>query len=198
MKGGSDAHPHRHESGLRGLLVARPVEGGAATGNSAPDDINRETRETLWISPDQNWAEGRWFWGEYQEFGFDVKLVRASPIRRLSGVDQYSLKAGSQGARVHIFGDNLPAQTAPADIDFGAGVNVNKIVSHNDGEHRGDGGCSRGCSSGQTRPGVGTLDVSEGAFAVYDKVDYIKVLPEASLARLGGDEHCRTQGLPAV
>ena len=29
----------------------------------------------------------------------------------------------------------------------------------------------------------------EGALAVYDKVDYIKVLPEASLARLGGDEH---------
>ena len=28
----------------------------------------------------------------------------------------------------------------------------------------------------------------EGALAVYDKVDYIKVIPEASLARLGGDE----------
>jgi quinohemoprotein amine dehydrogenase len=29
----------------------------------------------------------------------------------------------------------------------------------------------------------------EGALAIYDKVDYIKVLPEASMARLGGDEH---------
>ncbi len=29
----------------------------------------------------------------------------------------------------------------------------------------------------------------DGALAVYDKVDYIKVMPEASLARLGGDEH---------
>ncbi len=43
--------------------------GGAVTANSAPDDINREMREAMWISPDQNWAEGRWFWGEYQEFG---------------------------------------------------------------------------------------------------------------------------------
>jgi quinohemoprotein amine dehydrogenase len=29
--------------------------------------------------------------------------------------------------------------------------------------------------------------VLEAALAIYDKVDYIKVLPEASLARLGGD-----------
>ncbi len=33
--------------------------------------------------------------------------------------------------------------------------------------------------------GLSTLD---GAFAVYDKVDYIKVIPEASMARLGGEE----------
>ena len=28
----------------------------------------------MWISPDQTSGEGRWFWGEYQEFGLDVKL----------------------------------------------------------------------------------------------------------------------------
>jgi quinohemoprotein amine dehydrogenase len=32
----------------------------------------------MWIAPDQSAAEGRWFWGSYQEFGFDVKLRRAS------------------------------------------------------------------------------------------------------------------------
>ena len=37
--------------------------------HAAPDDLNREMREALWFSPDQTWAEGRWFWGEYQEFG---------------------------------------------------------------------------------------------------------------------------------
>ena len=43
-----------------------------------PDDLLSEAREAMWISPDQSTAEGRWFWGEYQEFGFEVKLVRAS------------------------------------------------------------------------------------------------------------------------
>ncbi len=56
-----------------------------AAGRKAPlpqarpvDDLNREAREAIWISPDQNTAEGRWYWGDYQEFGFDVTLLRAS------------------------------------------------------------------------------------------------------------------------
>ena len=43
-----------------------------------PDNRPTEAREVVWFSPDQASAEGRWFWGDYQEFGFDVKLVRAS------------------------------------------------------------------------------------------------------------------------
>jgi len=62
---------------------------------TAPDDLFKEMRETLWISPDQLWAEGRWFWGEYQEFGVDVKLVRASAEPTLLGVDRTMLKLGS-------------------------------------------------------------------------------------------------------
>ena len=31
--------------------------------------------------------------------------------------------------------------------------------------------------------------VLQSAFAVYDRVDYIKVTPETSIARLGGDVH---------
>ena len=51
---------------------------GTTAPSSKPDDLLSEAREALWISPDQSSAEGRWFWGEYQEFGFDVKLERAS------------------------------------------------------------------------------------------------------------------------
>ncbi len=34
-----------------------------------------ETREAMWFNPNQMEAEGRWYWGAYQEFGFDVKLT---------------------------------------------------------------------------------------------------------------------------
>src|SRR5260370_19170917 len=98
------------------------------------DDLSKEMREAMWISPDQLWAQGRWFFGEYQEFGADVKIVRASAEPTLVGVDRTMLKLGSQANRIRLIGDNLPAQVAPADLDLGSGITVRRIVSHNPGE----------------------------------------------------------------
>ena len=162
--------------------------GATLPADATPDDLNREMREALWISPDQTSAEGRWFWGEYQEFGVDVKMVRATPEPALLTLDRYSLKTGSQAERVRVFGNNLPAKLAPADLDFGTGVTVKSIVSHNPAEI-----VLTADVAGDAVPGKRDLvlgnAVLEGALAVYDKADYIKVLPEASMARLGGDEH---------
>lgn len=154
--------------------------------NAAPGDVNTTARETLWISPDQTWAEGRWFWGEYQEFGFDVKLRRATGEPMLLTLDRYSLKTGSTAQKVRILGYNLPAQVAAADLDFGSGVSVKSIVSHTASEIVAMVDVASDAVSGK-RDLVLHNVVLEGALAVYDKVDYIKVLPEASMARLGGD-----------
>ncbi len=161
--------------------------GGAVAANAAPDDPNREMRESLWISPDQTWAEGRWFWGEYQEFGFDVKLKRVTPEPTLLTLDRYSLKTGAQGQRVRVYGNNLPAQIAPADLDFGSGLTVKSIVSHTPADIVATVDVATDAVPGKRDLVIGNA-VLEGAIAVYDKVDYIKVLPEASMARLGGDE----------
>ncbi len=143
-------------------------------------------RETLWISPDQTWAEGRWFWGEYQEFGVDVKLRRATPEPALLSLDRYSLKTGSQAQKVRVLGDNLPAQVAAADLDFGTGVTVKSIASHNASEIVAVVDVAADAVPGKRDVALRNA-VLEDALAVYDKVDYIKVLPESSLARLGGD-----------
>src|SRR5260370_182105 len=90
---------------------------GSNPAGAAADDLSREMRETMWISPDQLWAEGRWFWGEYQEFGVDVKLVRPSAEPALSGGDRTMLKLGSQAHRDRGIGDNLRARVTPADLD---------------------------------------------------------------------------------
>jgi quinohemoprotein amine dehydrogenase len=161
---------------------------GSTAGGSSPDDVSKEMREALWISPDQLWAEGRWFWGEYQEFGVDVKMVRASAEPTLVGVDRTMLKLGSQSNRIRLLGDNLPANVAPADLEFGSGITVKRIVSHTPSEVVAEVDVAANAVPGK-RDIAFRRSVLEGAVAVYDRVDYIKVLPEASLARLGSDVH---------
>jgi len=103
---------------------------GTVAANAAPDDLGSTMREVMSISPDQSTAEGRWFWGEYQEFGFDVKMQRPSADPTLIGADRSLLKTGSQGTRVRLIAESLPAQIEPADLDFGTSVTVRRIVSH--------------------------------------------------------------------
>jgi len=161
-------------------------KGAATPANAAPDDLSAEMREAMWISPDQTWGEGRWFWGEYQEFGIDVKLKRVTPEPALVTLDRYSLKTGSKAQTVRIIGNNLPAQMTPADLDFGSGISVTSIASHTAGEIVAQVDVAAEAVPGK-RDVAFRSSVLEGALAVYDKVDYIKVLPEASIARLGGD-----------
>ncbi|HTS24449.1 MAG TPA: quinohemoprotein amine dehydrogenase subunit alpha [Bryobacteraceae bacterium] len=161
--------------------------GASLAANAVPDDPNREMREAIWFSPDQTWGEGRWFWGEYQEFGFDVKLKRVTPEPTLLTLDRLAVKTGSTALRLRVIGNNLPAQMAPADLDFGSGLTVKSIVSHNAGEIIVSVDVAKDAVPGKRDLVIGNA-VLEGAIAVFDKVDYIKVLPEASMARLGGDE----------
>jgi quinohemoprotein amine dehydrogenase len=152
-----------------------------------PDDPGKEARETLWISPDQASAEGRWFWGEYQEFGFDVKLIRSSTEPTLISTSNFSLKAG-ESSKLHVYADNLPATVTAADLDAGAGVKVVKIDHLTKTELIADVEVAKDAIAGRRDLGLGR-SILENAFAVYDKVDYLKVTPETSLARLGSDVH---------
>jgi quinohemoprotein amine dehydrogenase len=98
------------------------------------------------------------------------------------------LKIGSQTNRIRLIGDNLPANVAAADLDLGSGVTVRRIVSHTPGEVVAEVDVAANAVAGKRDIAL-RRSVLEGALAVYDRVDYIKVLPEASLARLGSDVH---------
>ena len=60
--------------------------------------------------------------------------MRASPEPTIYGVNVSALKTGSRGAQVRLFVDALPAKVAVADLDLGAGIKVNRIVSSGGGE----------------------------------------------------------------
>jgi quinohemoprotein amine dehydrogenase len=161
---------------------------GTPASNAAPNDLGSEVREVMWVSPDQNTAEGRWFWGEYQEFGFDVTMQRASLDPTLLGNDVTMLKTGAQATKVRLIGESLPAQVAAADLDFGTGVTVKRIVSHTPAEIVAEVDVAADAVPGK-RDIAFRRSVLQSAIAVYDRIDYVKVTPDSALAHLGSDVH---------
>ncbi len=151
---------------------------------AAAGGVPAEMRETMWIAPDQNSMEGRWFWGAYEEFGVDVTLRRASDGLTVTGTDVSMLKTGSTSQRVKIYGDNFPKLSA-ADIDFGNGVTVKRVVEQTAQQATVEVDVDAKAISGKRDVAVRRA-VAPNAIAVYDKIDYIKVSPDTSLARLGG------------
>lgn len=161
---------------------------GESPAGPAPDDLASDMREVMWVSSDQSRADGRWFWGQYQEFGMDVTMQRASSEPALLAIDRVSIKTGSKGTRIRLMGDNLPDQVAAGDLDFGSGVTVAKILSHNSRELVAQIDVAADALSGK-RDVAFRRAVLPSALTVYDRIDYIRVSPESAMARLGGGNH---------
>ncbi|HEY6342862.1 MAG TPA: quinohemoprotein amine dehydrogenase subunit alpha [Bryobacteraceae bacterium] len=161
-----------------------------AGSSSSPGDPLSEAREALWLSPDQTFAEGRWFWGQYQEFGFDVELRRPSPGSTLIALDWQSLKVGSRANSIRLIGDRLPAQVTPKDVNLGPDVTVRRIVSQSAGEVIAEVDVANTAAPGK-RDVTLQGSVLKGAIAIYDRVDYIKVTPESSMAAFGNQKYAR-------
>ncbi|MEQ1946226.1 MAG: quinohemoprotein amine dehydrogenase subunit alpha [Bryobacteraceae bacterium] len=156
----------------------------------APGDPSNEAREVLWFSADQTSAEGRWFWGQYQEFGFDVHLQRYSNTATLLALDHPSLKAGTKATPIRFVGENFPVKVAATDITLGAGVTVTKVISSNAKEIVAEVDVAANAPSGRRTIAVGPASLAN-ALVVYDRVDYLKITPESSLAAFGGEGKAR-------
>jgi quinohemoprotein amine dehydrogenase len=163
---------------------------GSQPAGSAPDDLQTEMREAMWIAPDQSSAEGRWFWGQYQEFGLDVKLERPSSDPTVLAVDPPSLKTGSESNRIRLIADKIPDQITPAGLSFGPGVTVRRIVSRTANEVVAEVDVSATATPGWRDLALGRSVLSK-AMAVYDRVDYVKVTPESALAAFGNQQRAR-------
>jgi quinohemoprotein amine dehydrogenase len=145
----------------------------------------KQAREVMLVSRDQSQIEGRWFWGGYDEFGIDVTLRRAGNDPVVFGVDRLALRTGSTGERLEIFGDNFPARLTAGDVELGTGVTVKRIVSQSGNRITIEADVAKDAVIGKRDVAVRRA-VATAAFAVYDKVDYIKVAPDWAMARLGG------------
>jgi quinohemoprotein amine dehydrogenase len=157
---------------------------GVGVASTAPSDLSTEAREVMWVAADGSRIEGRWFWGHYQEFGFDVTIQRAPSGPTLLLVEPPSLRAGSTGNRIRFLGDGFPAEATTADVTAGLGVTVRRILSSRADEIVAEVDVSSDTPSGKRSVSVHSSTL-EGAISIYDRVDYIKVMPESSLATFG-------------
>lgn len=163
---------------------------GPGVAGAAPDDLSTEAREAMWVAPDGSRVEGRWFWGQYDELGVDVTMQRAASEAALLLVDPPSFKAGSNANRIRLIGDRFPAQVMPADVTVGPGMTVRRIISSTPGEIVAEVDVAADALSGRRNISFRSSTL-EGATAIYDRVDYVKVTPESSLATFGSETYSR-------
>ena len=104
-------------------------KGGAPT-TASPDDLNSEAREVLVDRARSVDRRGPLVLGTVSGIRLRCEVAQSvRPIQRCSCSIVSSLKTGSQANRLRLIGDHLPARVTPADLDFGPGVTVRRIVS---------------------------------------------------------------------
>jgi quinohemoprotein amine dehydrogenase len=157
----------------------------APTPSADPGTNPAEWREAMMVSRDGNSMHGRWFWGGYDEFGIEVTLTRLGPQPVVLGTDLYSLQSPVTAKELRIFGANLPANLKPADVDLGPGVTVTRVVKAMPTVATVEVAVAKGLPVGMRNVSIGSATAVK-ALSVYDKIAYIEVAPDASLARLGG------------
>jgi quinohemoprotein amine dehydrogenase len=162
---------------------------GRSEDKEAPKDPQGAAivREVMILSRDQSQAEGRWMWGDYQEFGFEVRMFRARPGIMALGVDTPMLRSG-EAHTVQIFGEGFSSSLKPADIDLGEGVTVQRVSQVSPTRLGIEVAIAKTAKPGRRNISIdGTLLPS--AVVVYDHIDFIKVSPDTGLSRLGSEHH---------
>ena len=142
-------------------------------------------REVSFIERDQNQISGRWFTGDYAERGMTVTLRRIGRDVLVSRTDVASLKTGTTGQTVRIYGANLPLKLATSDVVFGQGITVSRVTASTPTTATVVVDVAADARVGPRDVGI-TGSVRPTALMVYDRIDTLKVLPLAGMARLGG------------
>lgn len=141
-------------------------------------------REVLFLDRNQRELSGRWFSGAYEETGVDVRLVKMGNDPIVLGLDRVALQSGAS-RDVAIYGANFPAGLTAESIDFGHGVAAKRVLSIAPDRIQVQVDVAKDAASGPRDVAVAGA-VHEGAAMVYDKIDAIKVRPQAGMARVGG------------
>jgi quinohemoprotein amine dehydrogenase len=146
---------------------------------------NQQWRESIFIEPGWQEMSGRWFRGDYDEFGIDVTLRRMTAAPVALGTSPKALRTNAAGQAITIFGANLPTTPAALAVSLGPGVRVERVV-------RATADSVSLVVAVDSSAAIGMRDVFiagtslRPGLAIYDKFDRIRVLPRHGMARVGG------------
>jgi quinohemoprotein amine dehydrogenase len=153
--------------------------------STSSSDAEHELREVMFVDRDWRHASGRWFTGAYDEFGIDVQLQRVGADPVITGASQTIVKAGGAAQEVALFGANFPARVAATDLNFGPGITVDRVVSATPEQIVVALAAAKDAAVGRRSVFVNGA-TGDATIAVANDIDYIKVTPQAGLARVGG------------
>ena len=143
-----------------------------------------ERRAALLLSADGRTLTGRLFRGRFGEHGLDATLTRAAGGMQVAAAWPPAGRIGTTVSGVRILGAGF-GEDAATSLDFGSGVRVAGARRTSELELQVDLEIESGAAAGYRDVSVGGARLVDG-FAVYDRVDYIRVTPETALARVGG------------
>jgi len=139
-----------------------------------------DVQEVYALSADGNELTGRWFLAERDEIGADFRAVRMDATPQVLSVQPGYLRAG-ESAQVTLHGVGLGAK-----VNLGDGVTINRVVSASPESVAVEATAGNHAQSGQRTVRAGTAG-GEGLFTVYTALGSIRVEPEYTIARVGGN-----------
>lgn len=160
--------------------------GGYSWRGSGAWQDGRKVREVFHLLADGQTLKGRWFSLDHVELGGEEVRYRLDGKPRIVAVQPHALKRGTQNATVKIYGSNLPANPKPSDLSLGDGVKVEKISEAAAGHVTVQVSVATDAKAGRRNLRTGSA-AGNDLLAIYDTVDYIRVLPERAMARNGGE-----------
>ena len=155
-------------------------------GSAVLGDGQDPLREVLFVERDWQEISGRWFGGDYDEFGLDVTLDRVGSDPVVLGLEPRALRRGTDDQEVSIFGANLPTGLTTGAVDLGPGITVARVVRTATGSVTVRVDVDDDAAIGARDVFVAGGGRPEGVF-VYDEVHSIRVNPEWGMARIGGE-----------
>lgn len=148
-------------------------------------DRGQQWREVVFIEPGWQEMSGRWYRGDYDEFGMDVTLRRMTPAPVAVAVSPVALRTNARGQVVTVFGANMPTSAAALGVNFGPGVRVEQMVRATPDSVTVRVAVDSAAPIGKRDVYVAGTSLP-AAVVVYDQVDRMRVLPRHGMARVGG------------
>lgn len=144
------------------------------------------TKGTFNLSLDGRSLEGSWLSQEKPHLSGDETSHRLGMGEaKVLSLSPRALKKGSSHIQLALQGINLPTSPRSSDIHLGPGIAISKILKASPGQLVVEVEVQGNAPIGERNVTVGKAS-GKGMLVVYDRADYLQVVPELGLARVGG------------